>query len=140
MGNKQKEQLFCIIFGIIFQTFWITFQQIFVYIGYTEHDAFFFWFGMMFVALGVFIAFILVVKPIISFILRLIAAQILIATQKNKNEYNKNFSYTDQNNYSNPYNGGFGQDKVNINKQNMNGQSMNSNNMYGNYGDGSKYR
>lgn len=140
MGNKQKEQLFSIIFGIIFQTFWITFQQVFVYIGYTENDTFFFWFGIMFVAIGVFIALILVVKPIISFILRLIAAQILIATQKNKNEYDENFRCTDQNNYSNPYNDRFGQDKININKQNMSGQSINNGNMYGNYGDGSKYR
>lgn len=94
----------------------------------------------MFVAIGVFVALILVVKPIISFILRLIAAQVLIATQKNKNEYNENFRYMDQNNYSNPYNDKFGQGKINMNKQNMNGQSMNNNNMYGNYGDGSKYR
>lgn len=124
MNNKQEPG---ILFGLLFQGFWIAFQMMFVCVGRQLQEQELYWIGIVFVGIGILVFILLVIKPIISFIITLIAAQVLIAAQKNKNQY------SDCNNE-------YQIDKVSMNGQSMNGQSMNSNKTYGNYGDGSKYR
>lgn len=91
----------------------------------------------IFVGIGILIFILSVIKPIISFIITLIAAQVLIAAQKKQSDIDQTFSTvnkTDYTNYNNPYDAGNGSYKINQSNQNSN------NNTYGNYGDGSKYR
>ena len=137
MNNKQEPG---ILFGLLFQGFWIAFQMIFVCVGRQLQKQELYWIGLFFVGIGILIFILSVIKPIISFIITLIAAQILIAAQKKQSDIEQTFStvnktdYNDYNNYNNPYDAGNGSYKMNQGNQNSN------NNSYGNYGDGSKYR
>lgn len=137
MNNKQEPG---ILFGLLFQGFWIAFQMIFVCVGRQMQKQELYWIGLFFVGIGILIFILSVIKPIISFIITLIAAQILIAAQKKQSDIEQTFStvnktdYNDYNNYNNPYDAGNGSYKMSQSNQNSN------NNPYGNYGDGSKYR
>ena len=134
MNNKQEPG---ILFGLLFQGFWIAFQMIFVCVGRQLQKQELYWIGLFFVGIGILIFILSVIKPIISFIITLIAAQILIAAQKKQSDIDHTFNTvnkTDYNNYNNPYDAGNGSYKMNQSNQNSN------NNSYGNYGDGSKYR
>ena len=134
MNNKQEPG---ILFGLLFQGFWIAFQMIFVCVGRQMQKQELYWIGLFFVGIGILIFILSVIKPIISFIITLIAAQILIAAQKKQSDIDQTFNTvnkTDYNNYNNPYDAGNGSYKMNQGNQNSN------NNSYGNYGDGSKYR
>lgn len=134
MNNKQEPG---ILFGLLFQGFWIAFQMIFVCVGRQLQKQELYWIGLFFVGIGILIFILSVIKPIISFIITLIAAQILIAAQKKQSDIDQTFNTvnkTDYNNYNNPYDAGNGSYKMNQGNQNSN------NNSYGNYGDGSKYR
>ena len=134
MNNKQEPG---ILFGLLFQGFWIAFQMIFVCVGRQMQKQELYWIGLFFVGIGILIFILSVIKPIISFIITLIAAQILIAAQKKQSDIDHTFNTvnkTDYNNYNNPYDAGNGSYKMNQGNQNSN------NNSYGNYGDGSKYR
>lgn len=134
MNNKQEPG---ILFGLLFQGFWIAFQMIFVCVGRQLQKQELYWIGLFFVGIGILIFILSVIKPIISFIITLIAAQVLIAVQKKQSDIDQTFNTvnkTDYNNYNNPYDAGNGSYKMNQSNQNSN------NNSYGNYGDGSKYR
>lgn len=134
MNNKQEPG---ILFGLLFQGFWIAFQMIFVCVGRQLQKQELYWIGLFFVGIGILIFILSVIKPIISFIITLIAAQVLIAAQKKQSDIDQTFNTvnkTDYNNYNNPYDAGNGSYKMNQSNQNSN------NNSYGNYGDGSKYR
>lgn len=134
MNNRQDPG---ILFGLLFQGFWITFQMIFVCVGRQMQKQELYWIGLFFVGIGILIFILSVIKPIISFIITLIAAQVLIAAQKKQSDIDQTFNTvnkTDYNNYNNPYDAGNGSYKMNQSNQNS------SNNSYGNYGDGSKYR
>ena len=134
MNNKQEPG---ILFGLLFQGFWIAFQMIFVCVGRQLPEQELYWIGLFFVGIGILIFILSVIKPIISFIITLIAAQVLIAAQKKQGGIDQTFNTvnkTDYNNYNNPYDDGNGSYKMNQSNQNSN------NNPYGNYGDGSKYR
>lgn len=134
MNNKQEPG---ILFGLLFQGFWIAFQMIFVCVGRQLPEQELYWIGLFFVGIGILIFILSVIKPIISFIITLIAAQVLIAAQKKQSDIDQTFSTvnkTDYNNYNNPYDAGNGSYKMNQSNQNV------YNNPYGNYGDGSKYR
>ena len=134
MNNKQEPGL---LFGLLFQGVWIAFQMIFVCVGRQMQKQELYWIGLFFVGIGILIFILSVIKPIISFIITLIAAQILIAAQKKQSDIDHTFNTvnkTDYNNYNNPYDAGNGSYKMNQGNQNSN------NNSYGNYGDGSKYR
>lgn len=134
MNNKQEPG---ILFGLLFQVLWIAFQMIFVCVGRQLQEQELYWIGLFFVGIGILIFILSVIKPIISFIITLIAAQVLIATQKKQSDIDQTFNTvnkTDYNNYNNPYDAGNGSYKMNQSNQNSN------NNTYGNYGDGSKYR
>lgn len=134
MNNKQEPG---ILFGLLFQGFWIAFQMIFVCVGRQLQKQELYWIGLFFVGIGILIFILSVIKPIISFIITLIAAQVLIAAQKKQSGIDQTFNTvnkTDYNNYNNPYDAGNGPYKMNQSNQNS------YNNPYGNYGDGSKYR
>lgn len=134
MNNKQEPG---ILFGLLFQGFWIAFQMIFVCVGRQLQEQELYWIGLFFVGIGILIFILSVIKPIVSFIITLIAAQVLIAAQKKQSDIDQTFNTvnkTDYNNYNNPYDAGNGSYKMNQSNQNSN------NNTYGNYGDGSKYR
>lgn len=134
MNNRQDPG---ILFGLLFQGFWIAFQMIFVCVGRQLQKQELYWIGLFFVGIGILIFILSVIKPIISFIITLIAAQVLIAAQKKQSDIDQTFNTvnkTDYNNYNNPYDAGNGSYKMNQSNQNSN------NNSYGNYGDGSKYR
>lgn len=134
MNNKQEPG---ILFGLLFQGFWIAFQMMFVCVGRQLQEQELYWIGIVFVGIGILIFILLVIKPIISFIITLIAAQVLIAAQKKQGDIDQTFNTvnkTDYNNYNNPYDAENGSYKMNQSNQNSN------NNSYGNYGDGSKYR
>ena len=134
MNNKQEPG---ILFGLLFQGFWIAFQMMFVCVGRQLQDQKLYWIGLFFVGIGILIFILSVIKPIISFIITLIAAQVLIAAQKKQSDIDQTFNTvnkTDYNNYNNPYDVGNGSYKINQSNQNI------YNNPYGNYGDGSKYR
>lgn len=134
MNNRQEPG---ILFGLLFQGFWIAFQMIFVCVGRQLPEQELYWIGLFFVGIGILIFILSVIKPIISFIITLIAAQVLIAAQKKQSDIDQTFNTvnkTDYNKYNNPYNAGTGSYKMNQSNQNSN------NNSYGNYGDGSKYR
>ena len=134
MNNKQEPG---ILFGLLFQGFWIAFQMIFVCVGRQLQKQELYWIGLFFVGIGILIFILSVIKPIISFIITLIAAQVLIAAQKKQSDIDQTFNTvnkTDYNKYNNPYDAGYGTYNMNQSNQNI------YNNPYGNYGDGSKYR
>lgn len=134
MNNKQEPG---ILFGLLFQGLWIAFQMIFVCVGRQLQEQELYWIGLFFVGIGILIFILSVIKPIISFIITLIAAQVLIAAQKKQSGIDQTFNTvnkTDYNNYNNPYDAGNWSYKMNQSNQNSN------NNTYGNYGDGSKYK